>query len=335
MTYSIETLSESNVHQWEEFNRRSREGTLFHSAGWKNILEDVLNVKTRYYLIVEGRRVVGLCPGVEQSAGVFRGLTSIPHSEFNNLVLDDSFDIGRFDEALSHFAKRYSFLHFNTYNPAVLDGTHREAFGIEETGNMVLNVRQKSPDEVWSSFSRNMRYNIQIFENRGFKIREVHQRSEIRRFYRYYVENLTHIRGDILPFSFFERLHEVFPDRVKVAVLTNDDVFAGGWLTLLSPEKKAAYYQYLALNRSLSNQYTPTYPIYWDLVNRAWDNGYETLSFGRQKFDPGSPRYLIKAKFGAEYVPIHSKLVPLSKAASLAYLARRKISGARASVTAG
>ena len=307
MTYSIEMLSESNVHRWEEFNNQSREGTLFHSIQWKSVLEDILNVKAQYYLIVEDRRVVGLCPGVEQSAGFFRGLASIPYSEFNNLVLDDSFDTGRFDEVLQHFAERYSFLYFNTYSPATLDGIHHNVLGVVETGNMVLNVKQKPPDEIWSSFSRNMRYNIQLFEKRGFKIREVNQRSEVERFYRYYVENLIHIKGEILPFSFFERLLEQFPDRVKIAVLANGDVFAGGWLMLLSPERRSAYYQYLALNRDLPNQYTPTYPLYWNLVNQAWDNGYETLSFGRQRLDPENPRFQSKAKFGAEHVPIYSR----------------------------
>lgn len=52
MGYSIEALSESNVQQWEEFNNRSPEGTLFHSIRWKNILEDTLNLRLRYYEVI-------------------------------------------------------------------------------------------------------------------------------------------------------------------------------------------------------------------------------------------------------------------------------------------
>ncbi|WP_292365248.1 GNAT family N-acetyltransferase [Methanoculleus sp. UBA208] len=327
MTYSIELLSGENAHQWKEFNDRSREGTPFHSLRWKSILEDALNLRLRYYLILKDQQVVGICPFVEQSAGFFHGLNSIPHSEFNNMILDDSFDINHLDEVLSLFAEECSFLHFNTYSPDTMDETKHDNFIIEHTGNMILNLKQTSPEVIWSTFSRNMRYNIQIFEKRGFTIREAHEPSEIKRFYRYYVENLTHINGDILPSSFFERLLDFFPDDVRIAILANGDVFAGGWLTLASPDRATAYYQYLALNRNLPNRYTPTYPVYWDLVNWAWENGYEKLSFGRQRLEPDNPRFQGKAKFGAEYIPIHARLVLLSKTASLAYRMKKRLSG--------
>ncbi len=327
MTYSIELLSERNTHQWEEFNNRSRESTPFHSIRWKHILEDVLKLRLRYYLILDGGKAIGICPFIEQSIGFFRGLNSIPHSEFNNMILDDSFDAGRLDEILSLFAEDYSFLHFNIYQPGIIAEIKRDNFVVEHTGNMILDLRRKPPEAIWSTFSRNMRYNIQIFEKRGFTIQEAHEPAEIKRFYHYYVENLTHINGDILPFSFFERLLELFPDEVRIATLTNGDVFAGGWLTLASPDRTTAYYQYLALNRDLPNRYTPTYPIYWDLVTWAWDNGYAKLSFGRQRLEPENPRLQGKAKFGAEHVPIHARLVPLSKTVSLAYRLKRKLSG--------
>jgi len=327
MTCSTEVLSEGNAHRWEEYNTRSGKGTLFHGLRWKRLLEDVLKVKLRYYLIFDGQKVVGLCPFAEQSAGFFRGLASIPHSEFNNLVLDDSFDSAHLNEILSLFAKEYSFLHLSTYDREVLDNINYNGFNTGETGNMVLNVKQKPPEEIWSSLSRNMRYKIQVFEKKGFKIREARQRSEIEWFYRYYVENLTSIKGDILPLSFLEGLLELFPGRVRIEILTNGDVFAGGSLTLLSPERKTAYYQYLALNRNLPNRYTPTYAIYWNLVNRTRDDGYEYLSFGRQRLDLKNPRFQDKAKFGAEHVPIHSRLVPLSRIASLAYQVRKRFSG--------
>jgi hypothetical protein len=51
MTYSIELLSGSNAHQWQEFNARSIEGTLYHDLRWKKILEEEFDLKTKYYLI--------------------------------------------------------------------------------------------------------------------------------------------------------------------------------------------------------------------------------------------------------------------------------------------
>jgi len=71
----------------------------------------------------------------------------------------------------------------------------------------------------------------------------------------YSIEVLSHINGGILPLSFFQKLVELFPGEVRIATLTSDDVFAGGWLTLAPRDRTTAYYEYLALNRNLSKVY--------------------------------------------------------------------------------
>ncbi len=326
MGYSIEALSESNVQQWEEFNNRSPEGTLFHSIRWKNILEDTLNLRLRYYLIFEEQKVIGICPFIERSTGVFRGLAGIPYSEFTNIILEKPFDPEHFNEILSLFAEDNAFLHITTYDPNLMDRIQHDNFIIENTGNMMLDLKQRPPEAIWSTFSRNMRYNIQIFNKKGFQIREARQHADVETFYRYYAENMAHIQGEVMPFSFFQKLQDSFPStELRVTILANDDVTAGGSLAILDPARKVAYYEYLALNRDLPNRYTPTYPIYWDLVNWAQDSGCERLSFGRQSLEPANPRYQSKTKFGAEYAPISSRFIALSKTVSLLYRLRRML----------
>lgn len=101
MTYSIELLSGNNAHQWEEFNAHSREGTLFHNLRWKEILEEEFGLKLKYYLIRDDRKVIGICPFIARSVGLFQGLESILHSEYTNAILDDSFDASQMDHLLS------------------------------------------------------------------------------------------------------------------------------------------------------------------------------------------------------------------------------------------
>ncbi len=324
--YSIEVLSESNAYQWEEFNKRSREGTLFHSMQWKKFLEDTLKLRLKYYLILENRKVVGICPCIEQSVLGFRGLTDVPHSEVNNLILDDSFDFSRINDVLALFSKECSFLHFNTYNPNILDRIAYDSTTVESTGNMILNLKQKPPDEIWGGFSKDMRYNIRIFEKKGFEVREVHQQPDVETFYRYYAENLKYINGEILPYSFFQRLLESYsPKELRTVALTNNGLYAGGSLTIADPAEDTAYFDYMALNRELPNKYTPSYYLSWEGITWAWENGYEKISFGRQNFDPDNPRFRNKAKFGAEYVPIHSTLVLFSKATSVLYRLKKRL----------
>lgn len=323
MTYSLELLSGSNAHQWEEFNAHSREGTLFHSLRWKEVLEGEFGLKPRYYLIRDGREVIGICPFVDRSVGFYQGLESIPHSEFTNVVLAESFDASQIDRLLSLFTTQYSFLHIDTYNPDIPNKITYSSFLSGDAGNMVLNLKQKPPEAIWEALSKKTIKSIRRFDKEGFEIQELSRRSDIGQFYQYYAKNVAHIKGEILPLTFFERLWDVFsPDELRVIVLAKNDVCAGGTLALLEPAKKTVYYEYLALNRDLPH-YTPDHYMSWDLIKWAWDNGYEKISFGRQRLDPDNPRFQYKAKFGAEHIPIHSRLVIFSKAVSMLYQLKR------------
>ncbi len=327
MTYSIELLSESNAHQWEEFNDQSREGTLFHSLKWKRLLEDVLHLKLRYYLILNGRNVVGISPWIEESILNFRGLVSIQHFETNSIVLDEAFNTDHFNKILSLFARKYSFLHFNTYNPA-LPGKNGFAHVPQgDTSHMVVDLRENPPEAIWAGLSKNTRYDIRVFENDGFEVRVISQPGDLDDFYRYYVRNMMHIHGEVLPLAFFEKLWDLCPPgELRGTTLTRDDVFVGGSLAILDPARKIYYGDYLAINRDLPNKYTPTYYIMWESINWAWSNGYERVSFGRQNPDPENPRFRNKVKFGAEQIPIHSRRVLLSKPILMAYKVKKMLS---------
>lgn len=325
MTYSIEALSESNSCQWENFNKRSGEGTLFHSVRWKKILEDEFALKLNHFLFRDDEKVIGIYPSIEQSAGYFKGLNVLPYSEFNNLILDDSFDVGRINDLLSLFSERYSFLHLTTYAPAVVHHIQFDNYPVDVPGHMMLDLKKNPPDVIWSTIlSKDQRQKIRAFEKDGFEIHEADTDRDIERFYHYYKKNMVHINGEILPISFFRRLRESSPeDSVRLSVLTKGDVFAGGGLTLTWPEQKAVYFEYLSLNRALPNRYTPSLAVAWEGIRWAGENGYETVSFGRQKWEPNSPRFRNKARFGAEFIPILSRLVVLSKTASLLYRIKR------------
>ncbi len=329
MAYSIELLSEDTADQWEEFNNQSGGGTPFHSLRWKQVLEDVFHPKLRYYLILNEREVVGISPWAERSALNFQGLVSIPHSEMNGIVLDDTFDADHFNEILSLFAKKYSFLHFNTCNSALLDGIRFTHVPGEDTGHMVTDLRSSPPDTIWAGLSKNVRYAIRTFEKDGFEVSEINRPDGLDDFYRHYSGNMTHINGTILPLAFFERLLELFPDEVRVTVLSRDGLFAGGSLALLDPARKVFYGNYLAINRDLPNRYTPAYYIMWESINWAWKNGYEKLSSGRQKLAPDNPRFRNKAKFGAEHLSIHSRVVLLSKPMLVSYKVKEMLLGTR------
>ncbi|WP_292519997.1 GNAT family N-acetyltransferase [Methanoculleus sp.] len=326
MTYSIEPLSRSNAHRWEDFNRRCGEGSPFHSLKWKDLLEDVLGLQLRYHLIFENQKVVGICPFVKRSIKVFRGLDGTPRSECDNIILDSSFNTNHFNEILDLFSENYSFLIFSTYDSTLSDRIDYINVSHEDANSIILDLNQNPPEAIWADIlSKDERYKVSRFEKGGFTVQEIESGGDLDKFYQYYRENMIHINGYILPFAFFQGLLDSFsPDEVRIAIVTNNGVFAGGNLAILDPVRKIAYFQYLALNRDLPNKYSPSYYLSWEGINWAWNNGYERISFGRERAD--NPRARNKAKFGAELVPIHSRTVLLSKTVSLLYQLKQTFS---------
>ncbi|KUG19171.1 MAG: GNAT family N-acetyltransferase [Methanomicrobiaceae archaeon] len=330
MAYSIEVLSEKNAHLWDGFYRQSREGTLFHSIQWKELLEDALGLKLKYYVILEDQKVMGILPCVTGSARYFRGLDVIPHSECNNIILDDSFDINQINDVLALFSRDYASITFNTYDPTILDSIAYRMLPIVGDGNMVVDLKQNPPDLIWeNNLAKDDRYKISRFEKGGFTVREVEQEYDIERFYHHYAENIARINGHVHPLSFFRSLMDAYSRKhLRIVALTNGDLFAGGSLALLHPERKTAYFEYLSLNRNLPNKYSPSYALLWEGINWAWENGYEKISLGRQKLDPDNPPFRNKAKFGAEFVPIHTRVVFFSRPVSLLYRFKKGLAGA-------
>jgi hypothetical protein len=330
MRYSIEPLSRDNADQWEEFNAQSPEGTLFHSLRWKRVLEDVLHLRPRYYLILDGPDVVGISPGIEKSVMNFRGLVSNPHSETNNIVLDEDFNTDHFNKVLSLFARKYSFLNFSTYNSALSDKVRFAHVSQGDTGHMMLDLRQTSPDTLWTGLSKRTRYSIRAFENDGFEVQVIDQPGDLGEPYQHYVKNMMHIQGEILPFTFFATLLDRFSrEELRITVLTRDDAFAGGSLAFVDPLSKTIYSDYLAINRDLPNRYTPTNYIAWESINWAWSNGHKQVHFGQQRLDPENPRFRNKTKFGAEHVPIHSVRVLFSKPVLVFYRIKKMLPESR------
>ncbi len=88
---------------------------------------------------------------------------------------------------------------------------------------------------------------------------------------------------------------------------------------------KGLNFEYLALNRNIPNRYTPTYPLFWEGIVWAWEHGIERISFGQQKFEPDNPRFRNKLKFGAEFVPIHSRIVFFSRTTAHLYRLRQML----------
>jgi hypothetical protein len=321
--YHIESLNDKNAAKWEEFNINSEEGTFFHSLKWKQILENTLNYKTQYFLLFKNNNVFGIFPFAEHKIHSFKGLFPFQFSGHNNIIIQDFNDPSAIEHIIKELPKlmrakkKISFIGFASLHKETIDNIKNYSVPVSDNpGNMVLDLRRSPPEKIWENFTakRGQRRFIRRFDETGFCTTEINSYDDLKLFYKYYSENINFIQGIPCTFSHFTDLRDnLSSDEIRITLLSKDTTVAGGMLMFPFKPKKTVYFEYLSLNRNLPTTYHPTYHLMWEAINWAWNNNYEKISFGAQTSDENNPRYRIKKGFGADFEPIYSKIIPMTR----------------------
>lgn len=317
--YYIERLNEKNAIEWDEFNNNSRDGSFFHCLKWIKIADNTSKFKSHYFLLYRNGSIFGIFPFIEQNIRFFRGLVPA-HNLYPLLkdyrdpsamqcVITDLYKI-------NGYPKKISFVRFSTLYNEMIDSIQKyPGFPTKEPGYMVLDLLECPPEKIWNNFTakKGQRKFIRRFEDDGYQVRELHSEEDLKLFYHYYRENILVIGGILHPFSHFNDILNSFtPDEVRITLLSGDSDTAGGLLMFPYKPLKTVYLTYLSLNRNLPNTYHPTYYLFWEAVNWAWNNHYEKISFGTVPGDENNPRFRIKYEFGGKYEPVYSRTISLS-----------------------
>lgn len=323
--YRLEPLNEENTDRWDDFNNRSPHGSLFHSRRWKRIVESSFPCRRHYFLLLDGESVIGLFPFIEQNTRLFRGIVAEKDPFRVYALLKDNLDPSAMEYAIEGLRSMKAAGKSLSYAwISVLDSRRLQPIPSgrllpwSDDGVMVLDLAQSPPSAIWDTFSRKRRKRLRWMERDGFMVSVIMNKEELSLFYRTYEANVRHIGGTVSPFSFFSDQWDAFADTMRITVLTRGSTVAGGLLTHLDPTRKTAYFTHLSLNRQLPNAYSPSYYLYWEGINWAWENHYDRISFGGQRYDAENMRYRVKYTMGARFVPIHTKIVPLTSLYSLA-----------------
>lgn len=327
--YLIERLNDNNEHKWEEFNKNSPQGSFFHSLKWKQLFENSSTVKTNYFLIFKNEKIVGICPFIEHKIAFFNGLIPMTGWGHYNAIIQDFNDPFVLQNVLKDFQKikekqkPISFICFSTLHKEIIDNlTDFPVYPCRHDGNIILDLQESQPEKIWDSFSakKGERKFIKRFDKDLFSLKEVKTHDDLFLFYKYYKENINHLKGNLQSFSHFTDLWRMLlSNELRITLLSKNSTFAGGLCMITYKPKKTVYFLYLSLNRNLPNTYHPSYYLFWEGINWAWNNKYEKISFGAQNLDENNSRYRIKIDFGGKFEGIYSKMIPIEKLCSVGF----------------
>jgi lipid II:glycine glycyltransferase (peptidoglycan interpeptide bridge formation enzyme) len=338
--YSCEELNNSNACDWNKLNEENVQGTFLQTLKYKEVMER-FSCKTHYFLVYRDDEVAALCP-FYQSKIVARGLFPITAlNTVENIILryPDDASVARqivlkckeimMTEGLS--VTVISLLE-DVKNPFKSMDLFLLPWSGAAAGNMTLDLRMHSPQEIWNSLSKKDRRRCRLPERDGWVVNEATSLEELSSFYTYYKANMDYVHGNwVKSLSHFEYLMQTFrapsSPEMRMLLLRKNKTVAGGFLIFLFDAKKTMYLAYASLNRKVPNRYSPVYTLIWHAIRKASEMGYTTVAFGGAPANANDIHYRIKEKFGCSFerkynVPFFKSRTLNSALRSLTYISR-------------
>jgi hypothetical protein len=338
-----EDLGSDNAGDWEEFNRRSPDGSIYHTLRWKEVIERSFGYRSRYFLVYDGKVPVAICPFFEVPLKGKRSLIPPPATDIKHVVVGrPTADRSITDEItakLTDTAKEHGCSYIIVASPApeLIESTRfvynerpLKQYPLRVNGYFLLDLGKNDPDYIWNTLfsgkKHNQRKYIRRFEQSGFSITDSRDKKDFDRFYKYYTENLNHIGATPFDRSHFDVLFDRFSkDEIRMTFLEKEDLFAGGAMALLDAERGVMHIRYLALNRDLPGTYHPPYALFWEAIRYAHSQGLRAVCFGTNNSDENDRNYAMKKGFGSDYHHYYSEIIPANYRSRLMYAAYRRL----------
>jgi FemAB-related protein (PEP-CTERM system-associated) len=295
-SYHVKLISVAEEHAWERYVSDHREGTLFHSLAWKQVVERAFQHKSHYFVAIQKDtgEIVGLLPLFEIKSMLFdHFLVSVPFGTIGG-ALADSPDIAK------SLTKRS------------IELTH-------QVGASYLELKNSQPLPDLATKSLYFNFSRPIFQNSEDNLLAIPRKSRamvrkgikagltrefgehlLEEFYQILATNYHRHGTPIFPKRFFKIFLEEF--RTQVLLMVVREPSGKGVAAVMSFFYADTIMPYFAGSLTEYRAWAPNDYMYWMLMEYGREHGYRVFDFGRSKADTGS--YSFKKNWGFEPKPL-------------------------------
>jgi FemAB-related protein (PEP-CTERM system-associated) len=287
-------LRSGDERRWDEFVLAQPEGTFFHLAGWRRVLERAFHHPTHYLIAERGGIITGVLP-----------LTHVKSLLFGSSLISNAFAVHGGPLAADAESLR------------ALEG---EAVRLmERLAVPVLELRDFSAHRVdWSSKSglyATFRRTLDPMVERNLKAIPRKQRAMVRkgmrnelrseidhgvdRLYRVYAESVRNLGTPVFPKAYFRILREEFSNSSDIVTVSAGREAVASVLSFYFRDEVLPFY---GGGASVARQLAANDFMYWEVMRRACERSYRVFDFGRSKIGTGS--YSFKCNWGFEPTPL-------------------------------
>lgn len=273
---SVTELTRDDDARWDRYVRAHPDGTLFHALAWRDAVKHAFGHADHYLIAKRDDRVVGVLP-IFEVASVLAGrmLVSVPYGVGGGIIADDSDTIRDLFSAAKRIAEKQ--------RCRCIDLRSERAVVPElPTVQRYVGFRRSLPDNV-AEVLRWLPRKARAAARNGrqkYRLRVSYSNSHLETVWRLYTSSMRRLASLNYPYSFFERLIALTPDRHWVSIVEYDRRPVAGLVTFLFRDRVMPYF---IGTTSAARECSAANFIYLCAMERGVEEGYRVFDFGRSR----------------------------------------------------
>jgi len=291
---NIKQLDSNNKKRWDEFVCSQNNGTFFHLAGWKDVIEKAFGHNTFFIYTEENGVITGVLPLAQVKSFLFgNSLVSLPFCVYGGILASSDEAYCALENAAIEKAKEKNVDHLELR-------FKDESKTNWKSKDLYVTFRKEIDPDVEQNL-KNIPRKQRAMVRKGIKadLTSEIDRS-VDRFYEAYARSVHALGTPVFSKKYFQVLMEEFGDRADILTITKDGRLISSVLSFYFKDEVLPYY---GGGTSEARAVKGNDFMYWELMRRSCEKGIKVFDYGRSKEGAGS--YSFKKNWGFEPVPLH------------------------------
>lgn len=306
MELIIRYFKPSDAEQWNDFVSLQIESTFFHLIEWREILIKVFRLAPHYLLAESDGVIRAVLPLARVKSWIFGdALISTPFCVYGGVVAVDEHSRRALTDRAIALAKELGVDYLELRNSKRLNPdwivkelyvTFKKFISSDGEQNM-LAIPRKQRAMVRKGIQKNLTAHID---------------SDVDRHFRIYSESLHKLGTPVFSIKYLRMLKEIFKERCEILSVLHEGKPIASVLSFYFRNEVLPYYggSLISARPLAGNDF-----MYWEVMERARQNGCKVFDFGRSKRETGAFDFKVHWGFEPkqlyyEYFLVNSKQMP-------------------------
>ena len=279
---------------WDNFIRRSPNGTVFHLSAWRRAVEEVFRHTPHYLVASVGNEIRAALPLFE-IYGVLSGriLVSVPYAVYGGLCGTDPVARKALLEEGQQLAVRQriryvELRHLNDPEPGLLTKSLYVTF---------VKLLAAEPEANMEAIPRKQRRMVRVGLKNGLEARRGWE--HLGHFFDIFVANKRRLGSPSFPLQLFEAVRTHFGKEAELLTVWHEGKMVAGVISFFYGDRVMPYYG-AALDEAFRLAVNDF--MYWEVMRESCVGGYRVFDFGRSR--EGTGAYDFKHHWGFEPQPL-------------------------------